>query len=107
MLENRLLVSRRQAIELKKRGYNLKCSYYLVDTLENPPMRGRKFNCLSSSVPTDWNSVEIQSSTLHKTYKPFISVPTILEALCWLNKLDKTTISSLSKSISRTLNLRY
>lgn len=100
MSEVRLLVSRKQAIALKKRGFNLKCSHYLVETLESPPIKGRRFNSLCNSTPVDWNHVEVQITPLSNKEKPYISVPTVFEALYWLNNLS---ISSLRSSVDRAL----
>ena len=72
------LVSRKQAIALKKVGYNNPCSYYLLYTLERNPISGKRYNCLARSYPTNWNKEE-----------SFISVPSVYDAIDWLSTVLK------------------
>lgn len=47
-------------------------------------IRGRKFNCISMSYPTDWNSVDQKSALTKEVIYPYVSIPTLYEATRWV-----------------------
>ena len=67
------LVSRKQSLKLKQLGFDQLCSHHIMYTLERRPIRGKRFNCLCTSYPANWNK-----------YEQFASVPTVYEAIDWL-----------------------
>ena len=74
------------AIELKALGFNPLCTYYCVEKLEKPRTKGKKFNCISMSYPTDWNSVDQKSALTKEVIYPYVSIPTVYEAIRWIIK---------------------
>lgn len=81
------LVSRKQAFLLKKLGFDTPVSYYLINAFEVKPFSNRRFNCLFTSSPVDWNNVLTTTHQFEEEIKEslFISVPTVYEALEWIS----------------------
>lgn len=86
MINVRNLVTYNTAIELKALGFTQLCTYYCVEKLEKNRTRGRKFNCISMSYPTDWNSVDQKSALTKEVIYPYVSIPTVYEAIRWIIK---------------------
>lgn len=84
MINVRNLVAYNTAIELKALGFNQLCTHYCVEKLEKNRIRGRKFNCISMSYPTDWNSVDQKSALTKEVIYPYVSIPTLYEATRWV-----------------------
>lgn len=78
------LVSRKQAIKLKKLGFNQLCSWCLLESLERMPMPGKRYNAIQKTVPIDWNSTNSENNIMVNKKSPFISVPTVYEAIDWI-----------------------
>lgn len=90
MIDVKNLVTYNTAIELKALGFNQLCTYYCVEKLEKPRIKGKKFNCISMSYPTDWNSVDQKSALTKEVIYPYVSIPTAYEAIRWIIKeVDK------------------
>lgn len=85
MTDVKNLVTYNTAIELKALGFNQLCTYYCVEKLEKNRIRGRKFNCISMSYPTDWNSVDQKSALTKDVIYPYVSIPNVYEAIRWVN----------------------
>lgn len=85
MINVRNLVTYNTAIELKALGFTQLCTYYCVEKLEKNRIRGRKFNCISMSYPTDWNSVDQKSTLTKDVIYPYVSIPTLYEAVRWVS----------------------
>nr|DAG33132.1 MAG TPA: hypothetical protein [Caudoviricetes sp.] len=86
MIDVKNLVTYNTAIELKALGFNQLCTYYCVEKLEKPRTKGKKFNCISMSYPTDWNSVDQKSALTKEVIYPYVSIPTVYEAIRWIIK---------------------
>lgn len=84
MIDIKNLVTYNTAIELKALGFNQLCTYYCVEKLEKPKTKGRKFNCISMSYPTDWNSIDQKSMLTKEVIYPYVSIPTLYEATRWV-----------------------
>lgn len=84
MINVRNLVTYNTAIELKALGFNQLCTYYCVEKLEKNRIRGRKFNCISMSYPTNWNFVDQKSTLTKDVIYPYVSIPTLYEAIIWV-----------------------
>lgn len=76
------LVSRKQALALRKLGFDAPVAHYLMTILEEDPIPGKRFNTLCVSYPCNWNDNE-----------GFISVPTVYEALDWLKSKYQYDVS--------------
>lgn len=96
MINVRNLVTYNTAIELKALGFTQLCTYYCVEKLEKNRTRGRKFNCISMSYPTDWNSVDQKSTLTKEVIYPYVSIPTVYEAIRWIIKEIEKRIIHLS-----------
>lgn len=93
MIDVKNLVTYNTAIELKTLGFNWLCTYYCVEKLEKNRIRGRKFNCISMSYPTDWNNVDQKSTLTKDVIYPYISIPNVYEAIRWVNiEIEKCLI---------------
>lgn len=93
MIDVKNLVTYNTAIELKILGFNWLCTYYCVEKLEKNRIRGRKFNCISMSYPTDWNNVDQKSTLTKDVIYPYISIPNVYEAIRWVNiEIEKCLI---------------
>lgn len=98
MINVRNLVTYNTAIELKALGFNQLCTYYCVEKLEKNRIRGRKFNCISMSYPTDWNSVDQKSALTKDVIYPYVSIPTLHEAIRWVSiEIEKRLIHLSTK----------
>lgn len=86
MIDVKNLVTYNTAIELKALGFNRLCTYYCVEKLEKPRTKGKKFNCISMSYPTDWNSVDQKSTLTKDVIYPYVSIPNVYEAIKWVSK---------------------
>ena len=86
MIDVKNLVTYNTAIELKALGFNQLCTYYCVEKLEKPRTKGKKFNCISMSYPTDWNSVDQKSTLTKDVIYPYVSIPNVYEAIKWVSK---------------------
>ena len=96
MINVRNLVTYNTAIELKALGFIQLCTYYCVEKLEKNRTRGRKFNCISMSYPTDWNSVDQKSTLTKEVIYPYVSIPTVYETIRWIIKEIEKRIIHLS-----------
>ena len=97
MINVRNLVTYNTAIELKALGFNQLCTYYCVEKLEKNRIRGRKFNCISMSYPTDWNSVDQKSTLTKDVIYPYVSIPNVYEAIRWVSTKIEKHLIHLSK----------
>lgn len=84
MIDVKNLVTYDTAIELKALGFNQLCTYYCVEKLEKPRTKGKKFNCISMSYPTDWNNIDQKSTLTKSVIYPYVSIPTLYEATRWV-----------------------
>lgn len=98
MTDVKNLVTYNTAIELKALGFNQLCTYYCVEKLEKNRIRGRKFNCISMSYPTDWNNVDQKSALTKDVIYPYVSIPTLYEAIKWVSmEIEKRLIHLSTK----------
>lgn len=89
MSKTNLLVTYKQAVLLKKLGFNAPTSHYCIENLEQKRMRGRQYNCLIEGRSEKWNCIEARS-TLTKEYSfPYIAIPTVFDAIRWLDVKTK------------------
>lgn len=97
MIDVKNLVTYNTAIELKALGFNRLCTYYCVEKLEKPRIKGKKFNCISMSYPTNWNSVDQKSALTKDVIYPYISIPNVYEAIRWVSAEIEKCLIHLSK----------
>ena len=91
MSKTNLLVTYKQAVLLKNLGFNAPTSHYCIENLEQKRMRGRQYNCLIEGRSEKWNCIEARS-TLTKEYSfPYIAIPTVFDAIRWLDVKTKKT----------------
>ena len=90
MNKTSLLVTYKQAILLKKLGFNSPTSNYCIENLEQKRMRGRQYNCLINGHPEKWNCVESRSTFTKEYSFPYIAIPTVFDAIRWLDVKTKT-----------------
>lgn len=106
MIDVKNLVTYNTAIELKTLGFNQLCTHYCVEKLEKPRRKGRKFNCISMSYPTNWNSVDHKSTLTKKVIYPYVSIPTLYEAIRWVSmEIEKRYIhlSTQKRTVFNTI----
>lgn len=89
MNKTSLLVTYKQAILLKKLGFDSPTSNYCVERLEEKRMRGRKYNCLENGYSNRWNFIESYSIFTKEYSFPYIAVPTVFDAIRWLDVKTK------------------
>lgn len=97
MTDVKNLVTYNTAIELKALGFNQLCTYYCVEKLEKNRIRDRKFNCISMSYPTNWNSVDQKSTLTKDVIYPYVSIPNVYEAIRWVSTEIEKRLIHLSK----------
>lgn len=81
MTDVKNLVTYNTAIELKALGFDQYSTHYCIEKLEENKQKGRKFNCIMSSYPTDWNHVDSKSKFTDDIIYLYVSVPTLYEAI--------------------------
>lgn len=89
MNKTSLLVTYKQAILLKKLGFNSPTSNYCVERLEQKRIRGRQYNCLINGHSEKWNCVESYSIFTKEYSFPYIAIPTVFDAIRWLDVKTK------------------
>lgn len=104
MTDIKNLVTYNTAIELKALGFDQYSTHYCIEKLEENKPKGRKFNCLMSSYPTDWNHVDSKSKFTDDIIYLYVSVPTLYEAIRWVSEEIEKRIIHISAQRRTTFN---
>lgn len=104
MTDVKNLVTYNTAIELKALGFDQYSTHYCIETLEENKPKGRKFNCIMSSYPTDWNHVDSKSKFKDDIIYLYVSIPTLYEAIRWVSEEIEKRIIHISAQRRTTFN---